>query len=98
MCNLLLLLFFTFNLLSLIFGQSQCDPDLYSECGGYIESLGYAETCDTKLTCRDCVGCNQACPFIGSCTTDPSCSLVLYNIKINTNYKLYYIYYLIYSC
>mmetsp|Transcript_24432 Transcript_24432/g.38672 ORF Transcript_24432/g.38672 Transcript_24432/m.38672 type:complete len:217 (-) Transcript_24432:252-902(-) len=67
--------------LSLVFGvisaQDQCDPSEYAECGNYVESLGYATTCDSKSQCRDCIGCNQACPWV-PCTPSISCSSAEY--------------------
>ena len=74
MYSLLLLLslslLFIFDSVS---AQEQCDPAQYKECGKFIEEIGYAETCDTKTTCRDCIGCNQACPW-APCSPDPTCS------------------------
>ena len=63
------------GVLALVSSQSQCDPREYETCGNFIKQLGYGKTCDTKTSCRDCVGCNQACPWIGACNTMPGCTV-----------------------
>eukprot|EP01084_Bolivina_argentea_P100061 179747_1 len=57
-----------------IYGQAQCDPDDYKQCGEKLEKMDYPTVCDTSLECRDCIGCNQACPFIG-CQKVSGCSV-----------------------
>jgi len=63
------------GLTALVSSQSQCNPNEYDTCGNFIRQLGYTKTCDTKTSCRDCVGCNQACPWIGACNTMPGCTV-----------------------
>ena len=63
------------GLTALVSSQKKCNPNEYEICGNFIKELGYGKTCDTKTSCRDCIGCNQACVWPGSCNKMPGCTV-----------------------
>eukprot|EP00483_Globobulimina_turgida_P002755 UN02760 len=56
----------------LICGQ-QCSPAQYAACGASVKQNGYGKTCDNNYACRDCIGCNSACPS-PNCNPYPTCT------------------------
>eukprot|EP00483_Globobulimina_turgida_P013239 UN13263 len=56
----------------LIYGQ-QCTPAQYAACGAAVKQDGYGKTCDNNYACRECIGCNTACPF-PNCNPKPTCT------------------------